>query len=156
MYQLLEDRLGVRWFTPTAEYVPQTNHILLPALNETHTPDFEYREAYWASALRNPDFAARLRLNGPQYGLKEKHGGPAVVYYPFVHSLDLLIPQSLFAEHPEYFPLINGKRVNGYVERCLTNPEVLTLAIANVRKWITAHPNEIGRESCRERVSECV
>ena len=39
---------------------------------------------------------------------------------PFVHSFDLLVPKELFKDHPEYFPLIDGQRKDGYVQRCLT------------------------------------
>ena len=42
--------------------------------------------------MHNPDFAARHRVNGPNCNLAEKHGGAAVVYFPFVHSLDHLGP----------------------------------------------------------------
>lgn len=140
VYAMLEDRLGVRWFTPEVETVPRTNRIVLAALNETHVPALEYREVFWTEMMRNADFAARHRLNGEHYGLLEKHGGRAVVYFPFVHSFDNLIPRELFKDHPEYFPLIDGKRVDGYVQRCLSNPEVIKLAIANVRKWIREHP----------------
>ncbi|MBU6402589.1 MAG: DUF4838 domain-containing protein, partial [Verrucomicrobia bacterium] len=140
VYELLEEKLGVRWFTPEVEYVPPRSPLRVPALDETRIPTLEYREDFWTEALRDVDFAARHRLNGNHYRLDAKHGGRAVVYYPFVHSLDLLVPRSLYAEHPEYFPLINGKRVNGYVQRCLSNPEVLKIAIANVRRWIQDHP----------------
>jgi hypothetical protein len=140
VYTLLEDQLGVRWFTPEIETVPQTSRILLAAINQTHVPALEYREVFWTEMMRNADFAARHRLNGEHYGLTEKHGGRAVVYFPFVHSFDSLIPRDLFKEHPEYFPFINGKRVDGYVQRCLSNPEVVKLAIATVRQWIREHP----------------
>ncbi len=140
VYELLEQKLGVRWFTPEVESVPRTNHILLPALDQTNVPALEYREVFWTEMMRNADFAARHRLNGNHYALTEKHGGRAVVYFPFVHSLDSLIPADLYKEHPEYFPLINGQRKNGYVQRCLSNPDVVKLAIANVRKWIKENP----------------
>ena len=140
VYAFLEDKLGVRWFTPEVELVPQTNRVVLAALNETHLPALEYREVFWTEMMRNGDFAAKHRLNGEHYGLTEKHGGRAVVYFPFVHSLDTLIPRELYKEHPEYFPLIKGKRVDGYVQRCLSNPEVLKLATATVRQWIKDHP----------------
>jgi hypothetical protein len=64
-----------------------------------------------------------------------------VVYFPFVHSLDTLIPRELYNDHPEYFPLIKGKRVNGYVQRCLSNPDVIKMAKARVREWIKEHPD---------------
>ncbi|HZV35577.1 MAG TPA: DUF4838 domain-containing protein [Verrucomicrobiae bacterium] len=141
VYELLEQILGVRWFTPELETVPQTSRLLLPMLNETHVPALEYREVYWTEMLRDADFAARHRLNGDHYRLTEKHGGRAAVYFPFVHSMDNLIPRELYARHPEYFPLINGRRVDGYVQRCLSNPDVLKLAIMNVRRWIKEHPD---------------
>src|SRR5258707_1079197 len=35
VHAFLEEKLGVRWFTPELEVVPKTNRIVLPALNET-------------------------------------------------------------------------------------------------------------------------
>jgi hypothetical protein len=141
VYELLEQHLGVRWFTPDLEVVPHKNRISLVALNETKIPALEYREVFWSEMMHNPDFGARHRVNGPNCNLTEKHGGPAVVYFPFVHSLDNLIPQDLYQEHPEYFPLIKGERVKGYVQRCLSNPDVLKMAIHRVRQWIKEHPD---------------
>src|SRR6267143_2077734 len=36
---------------------------------------------------------------------------------------------------------LNGKRVDGYVQRCLSNPDVLRLALERVRQWIKEHPD---------------
>ena len=141
VYALLEEKLGVRWFTPELEVVPQTNRLVLPSLNETQVPALDYREVYWTEMMRDADFAARHRLNGNSYKLTEKHGGRAAVYFPFVHSMDSLVPRELFNEHPEYFPFINGKRVDGYVQRCLSNPDVLKMATDRVRQWLTEHPD---------------
>ncbi|HWI56655.1 MAG TPA: DUF4838 domain-containing protein, partial [Bacillota bacterium] len=140
VYTLLEEQFGVRWFTPELEVVPQTNRLLLPSLNQTRIPALEYREVFWTEMMRNADFAARHRLNGNHYQLTAKHGGRGAVYFPFVHSFDSLVPPDLYKEHPEYFPLINGKRANGYVQRCLSNPDVLKLSMARVRQWIKEHP----------------
>jgi hypothetical protein len=140
VYGLLEDKLGVRWFAPKVESVPQCSTLTIPALNETHVPALEYREVYWSEMLHDADFAARHRQNGNSYGLTEKHGGRAVVYFPFVHSLDMLVPPTLFKDHPEYFPLIGGQRKSGYVQRCLANPEVVQMATDRVRGWLREHP----------------
>jgi hypothetical protein len=140
VYTLLEEQFGVRWFTPEMETVPRASRVSLTALNETRVPVLEYREVFWTEMMRDADFAARHRLNGDHYALKEKHGGRFAVYFPFVHSFDLLIPPQLYGEHPEYFPQIDGKRANGYVQRCLSNPEVVKLAKARVREWIKEHP----------------
>ena len=140
VYTLLEEKLGVRWFTPEFEVVPKRSRVRLPKLDETQIPALEYREVYWTEMMRDADFAARHRLNGNHYRLAEKHGGRAAVYYPFVHSFDMLVPRELYQEHPEYFPLIDGQRKDGYVQRCLSNPDVLKIAIDRVRQWLKEHP----------------
>jgi hypothetical protein len=137
---LLEEKLGVRWFTPELETVPKLERVRLPKLNETKIPVLENRDVFWRQFMRNADFAARHRVNGQHYGLTEKHGGAFTVYHPFVHSFDGLVPQDLFKEHPEYFPLIDDKRKGGYVQRCLSNPDVLRISIERVRQWIKEHP----------------
>lgn len=140
VYGLLEEKLGVRWFAPKVEAVPRRERLTVPTLDETHVPALEYREVYWSELIHDPDLAARHRLNGNSYGLTDRHGGRAVVYFPFVHSLDALVPPELFGQHPEYFPLIGGQRKNGYVQRCLSNPDVVRISIERVRGWLKDHP----------------
>jgi hypothetical protein len=140
-YAVLEEELGVRWWTPEAEFVPKLERVTCPVLDEVQIPAFEYREVFWTELLnKNADFAARQRCNGAQTELTEKHGGRPVIYYPFCHSLDALIPRELYKGHPDYFPLVAGKRLDGYTQRCLSHPDVIKLAKANVRKWIAEHP----------------
>src|SRR6266850_7888702 len=103
VYTLLEEKLGVRWFTPGLETVPRVDRVKLPKLNETKVPALENRDVFWHELMGNPDFAARHRVNGQHYGLTGKHGGAFTVYHPFVHSFDALVPQELFKDHPEYF-----------------------------------------------------
>ncbi len=140
VYTLLEEKLGVRWFTPELEVVPKVVRVKLPKMNETKIPALENRDVFWSEVMNNADFAARHRVNGQHYGLTAKHGGAFTVYHPFVHSFDGLVPPELFSEHPEYFPFIDGKRKNGYVQRCLSNPDVVKLSIECVRQWIKEHP----------------
>ncbi len=140
VYAVLEEKLGVRWYAPDFEVTPQTNHLELEAPDETQVPPLENREVFWSEMMHNADFAARHRLNGNSYPLTEKHGGRFAVYFPFVHSLENLIPQDLYKDHPEYFPLVRGERKKGYVQRCLSNPDVVKLAKARVRQWIKEHP----------------
>ena len=140
VYTLLEEKFGVRWFTPQLESVPKLARVTLPKLNETKVPALENRDVFWSAVMHNPDFAARHRVNGQHYGLTEKHGGAFTVYHPFVHSFDGLVPPELCKEHPEYLPLIKGERKSGYVQRCLSNPDVLRISIERVRQWIKEHP----------------
>ena len=140
VHTFLEERMGVRWWTPELEYVPRRQRIDLPALAGMRVPALEDREGFWTEAMRDADFASRHRLNGDHCHLEARHGGAAVSYFPFVHSLDALVPPDLFQEHPDYFPLINGQRKGGYVQRCLTHPDVLRLSIERVRQWMREHP----------------
>jgi len=63
---------------------------------------------------------------------------------------------ALFKEHPEYFPESKGKRISGYVQRCLSNPDVLKPAIAGVRRWIKEHPEaNIISVSPNDTINNC-
>jgi hypothetical protein len=134
----LLEKLGVRWFTPKVTLIPHRPTVVLPALDERQVPDFEYREPYIYEAF-DKNWAARLRTNGTAAALDESTGGK-IIYDHFVHTFDSLIPPSQFSTHPEYFPLIDGKRTGGYVQRCLSNPDVLDLTIQGVQKWIAQNP----------------
>src|SRR5262249_48277631 len=60
----------------------------------------------------------------------------------FVHTFnDLLPPKQYFDAHPEYYSLVNGKRMKGTYQLCLTNPDVLQIAIEKVKEWIRRSPN---------------
>jgi len=59
VYALLEDKLGVRWFTPEFEVVPKRPRVRLPKLNETQIPALEYREVYWTEMNRTPTSPAQ-------------------------------------------------------------------------------------------------
>ena len=133
------EALGVRWFTPKVTLLPRETPLILPVFEETQAPAFEYREVFFTEAQER-DWAARLRLNGAHIDLDEDSGGK-ITYHPFVHTLEELVPRTLYPTHPEYFPLVGGKRMDGdLVQRCLTHPEVLRLSIEGVRAWIREHP----------------
>jgi hypothetical protein len=64
-----------------------------------------------------------------------------VSYGRFVHTFDELIPpDKYFDAHPEYFSMIKGKRMKGYFQLCLTNPDVLKITIEKVEEWIKENP----------------
>jgi hypothetical protein len=133
------DRLGCRWFTREVSRIPKTPTIRLGALDEVHTPAFEYREPFFTEAF-DKDWAARNRINGASMQLDESTGGK-VTYYPFVHSFNQMIPpEKYFRFHPEWFSLIDGARRADHSQLCLTNPELLRESVKNVLEWIRAHP----------------
>ena len=140
VYALLEEQWGCRWFTSKVSRIPKHEHLTLASLDATYVPPLEYREPYYTDAF-DGDWAARNRMNSTKARLDAKHGGQ-IIYQGFVHTMDDLVPPPLYKDHPEYFPLVKGKRLDGkdYVQRCLTNPDVLRIATEKVREWLRAHP----------------
>jgi hypothetical protein len=104
-----------------------------------HKPAFEYREPFFREAT-DKDWAARNRVNGSSMALDQSTGGK-FIYFPFVHTFySILPPQKYFADHPEYYALVDGKRRSERAQLCLTNPNVLALTIQTVLEWIEEHP----------------
>ncbi len=140
VYELLES-LGVRWYRPDpwGEHVPQLDRIQLPVGRQTYRPAYKYRYGingyrWWKDETMEQRARARLwatrnRQNanmwtGPEYG----------GYYQvnFAHNYMYFIPpERYFAAHPEYFALMDGKRVGKRgaeaTQLCLSNPEVQRL-----------------------------
>lgn len=141
VYELL-DRLGVRWFTAEVTRVPRLRNIALENFRIRQEPAFEYREPFFTEAF-DRDWAARNRTNGNHARLDASTGGK-IGYYPFVHSFEKLVPpEKYFAEHPEYFSLIDGERRAERSQLCLTNEAVLGIATEEVERWIAQHPEAV-------------
>ncbi len=138
VYTFLE-KLGCRWFTAEVSRIPRLATLRVDPIDEIERPAFEYREPFFTEAF-DADWAARNKVNGNAMRLDERRGGK-VSYYPFVHSFYQLIPpEEYFAEHPEYFSLIDGKRRHERGQLCLSNPEVVKLGTRRLLRWIEEHP----------------
>lgn len=139
VYTFLEKVLGCRWYTPSVSYIPKKPTVILPTLDITETPSFEYREPFYSGA-HDADWAARNKCNGNSTTLDDARGGK-VIYGRFVHTFaELIPPGKYFKDHPEYFSMVDGKRQDGYAQICMTNPEVLKIATEVVMKWIEDNP----------------
>ena len=140
-YELLE-RLGCRWFTNEVSRIPTVKKLVVPLLDVRIIPPLEYREAFVYEAFSG-DWAARNRMNRNGDGsLSERHGG-AVKWVPgyFVHTFAALVPPDrYFASHPEYFSLVNGKRLKDRSQLCCTNDDVVEIVTRGVLKALGEHP----------------
>ena len=133
------DKLGFRWYTNRKTWLPQDRRLPIPYFNENVTPLFMYRCALITEA-RDPDWAVRNRIHaGLDSDLDDAHGHS--VRIRGVHTLHEFIPDSLYRENPEYFPMIGGRRVTGAVQRCLSNPEVVEVAAKNMIALMKRRPN---------------
>ncbi len=147
VYTFLEDYLGCRWFHPEVSRIPKRRLVEIGEINETQTPIIASRDMHYFVG-EDADWAARNKINGHHaHGLTEKHGGRIRFASPMYHTFYRLMPggvhqgvQEYFKEHPEYYSEVNGKRVGEYAQLCLTNPEVLRIAIETVKRWIREQP----------------
>ena len=139
VYRLLQERCGVRWWTPWATLIPKNRRLVIPKINQREKPAFESRDPFWFHAF-DAQWAAHNFSNGQSTRLDESYGGK-LRYRGFVHTFYELVTPSLFGEHPEWFSLINGKRTTQYAQLCTTNPELRDYVVARVRDWLKENPN---------------
>ena len=140
-YAFLEDYLGCRWFGTTTSCIPKTDRVTFPDLDVKQEPKIFYREVFYTEAL-DGDWAAKHKLNGQYHRVAEKHGGKIMYSKRFVHTFEKLIPPEEYGEkHPEYFSLIDGKRMLKEAQLCLTNPDVYEIALTRLRQWIEDEPD---------------
>lgn len=136
----LADHLGCRWYTRDVVKTPEQSTITLSKIEDQQKPTFVYREA-WYNEAYNSEWALHNRLNPSIQPIPDSLGG-SYITYPFAHTAMLMVPsEKYFATHPEYFAEVDGKRLPGkHIQLCLTNPEVVKIATAQVFTWIKEHP----------------
>ncbi|MCL2099107.1 MAG: DUF4838 domain-containing protein [Oscillospiraceae bacterium] len=142
VYSFLEDYIGIKFISYDYDYIPSLDKIELPEkINDTQIPPFEYRDVYYREFIGNPDFSAKRKCNGAHTALSKKHGG-RFNYAGFVHTFNAIVPpEKYFAEHPEYFSLFEGRRISEYTQLCLSNPDVLRIAIEYVKDILAENPD---------------
>ncbi|MGC9319087.1 MAG: DUF4838 domain-containing protein [Armatimonadota bacterium] len=140
VYWLLE-QLGVRWFIPTelGENVPEMATVAIPQMHRRVEPRFPCRRNHGIDrSIRGEGEKWRRRIRITSHDLN-------VPFNRYSHNLSRIVRVSEHAaEHPEYFPLINGTRripTQGHGwQPCTTNPEVVQLAIEAAHRWWQQHP----------------
>ena len=156
VYALLEE-MGCRFFTPECEKIPCVPDLPLPQADIAQRPTLEYRWHNYRDMAQYPRFAVKSRLNGT--ALPAEYGGGAP-YAWFVHSFerDIIGPEEYFDAHPEYFALVNGERLRDFGQLCLTNPDVLEIAVEKVRAALRKRPEcriiSVSQNDC-ENYCEC-
>lgn len=143
-YELLE-QLGVRWFIPgdIGTVILKTSDLSVPDQLTVQVPSFNGR---WEGGFAKRSAAGKL------WEQRLRMGGP---YFPAAHGVHLPREGYSFAEHPEYYALIDGERKKRQL--CVSNPQVVKGAIETTRQyfrnnpdspWIGMGPND-GRGFCQ-------
>ncbi len=134
VFIFLENYLGCKWYTPAVEKIPQVKIISIHTpLNFTYTPAITTRTVHSRLFYDNPDFADKLKVTHNAF--------PGYVPAARVHTFHRFVPEKVyFKTHPEYFALINGKRVA--TQLCLTNSNnVLKIVTDSVKAYFNRYPN---------------
>ena len=95
---LLQHEAGVRWYAPgtTGEVIPRRTEWSLAELNLRREPAYVSREIYGRDTGEGTDWA---RHNGLRSRLE------------FNHALGRVFSPEIIATHPEWAPLISGRRI---------------------------------------------
>ena len=140
IYTFLIDCAGVRWFAPGELYevIPSKPDLELPRIDLAKNPDFSYRVYSGVLGEAGAAWLRRSRIDFNTAGLP---------YYGFGHSLSHIIRPSLYGkDHPEYFPLVNGKRLITDTDDlsgpqpCFTNPDVIRIAANAADEFFKKNP----------------
>lgn len=123
----LEDVCQVRWFLPgpQGELVPATKNIHVPRnLDRVVRTAFAYsdgRSVYDVNTLDEPGKSLAAQANNYRKTVKAAPGGHS--YYHAVPT------EKYFQDHPEYFALIDGKRIGKGNHLCSSHPDVKRLLV---------------------------
>ena len=139
VYTFLEDQVGCRWWSSKASTIPHRPTLRVDNLDIRFVPKLEYREPFWFDAF-DGDWAVRNKANGFRPSLDARRGGQHV-YQGFVHTFyELVPPGKYFADHPDWFSEIDGKRVTERAQLCLTNEAMRKELVKNLKTALRKNP----------------
>lgn len=142
---LLEKYAGCKYLSPTYKVVPSSASLTFPVTKITDQP-------------KNDRRIINLYFNEDQE-YRDWHQLQTIeTFYPenyFVHTFHRLIPwETYFADEPDLFALVNGKRVIDQL--CLSNPKTAEMVIDQLSKQMKQEPNKtIWSVSQNDNFSYC-
>ena len=137
----LENELGCRWYTPSVTVAPQKEEFTFERLNHTEKPGVRVRNDFYFEAF-DPIWAARNKMNGTlSFDTIHPQPGGTENYWSVHTFYRFMPPEEFYNDHPEYYSLIDGKRVYDRAQLCLTNPDVLKIVTERLKKTIRENPD---------------
>jgi len=144
VHSFIEDNLGVRWFAPGDdwEYVPQLQDkstFTVEVKSVVKEPDTSPR--FWSSHKYGPEW------NSWNFHNKIISAEKTAPWRGFQNYIYKIFPPEKYAKtHPEYYPLINGKRVipqkgDVYWWPCIGNKDVQRITAEYIHQFFVEHPN---------------
>ena len=165
VYAFLRERLGARWYWPgeSGEFLPALSRYDVTAREKTWRPFFNTREMSVCSVRRHrhPDterWFPRVFLN---CGINSPEIREEIDYVRRVSGHCISLPfdmkerEKVFAEHPEWFSLLNGKRdIKGYAG-CWSNEGFYSYVVSNLVKRIRANRAVLANFFVADIVPRC-
>jgi len=135
VYSFLEDTVGCRWWTASEGHTPDAPTLSIPELDTVYAPKIKCREAFYRGAFDGV-YAARSKCNGHFERVPPEYGGHYNIL-GWCHTFNqLLPPEKYFEDHPEWYSLIDGRRVHEGAQLCLTNEEMRKELTAQALEWV--------------------
>jgi hypothetical protein len=133
IYEFLERYVGVRWLMPGpyGEDIPHSSTITVSTHEIRQEPAYKWR---CVSGDIGSTWSRRNRNNSE--------------IIPSYHNLNVLFPPSKYAQsHPEFFPILNGKRyippadADGNWQPCFSADGIVEEASKNIKEYFRTHPD---------------
>ncbi len=139
VYALLEEDLGCRWYAPTMSTIPHRATLKFRPVPRVYRPVLDLRRDPYYADVWDVDWSLRNKTYQSIAAVPTEWGGSPITAGGSVHTFwGLVPPGQYFAEHPEYFAEVNGKRQKSQL--CMTHPEVLRIVKQKVRANLKAYP----------------
>ncbi|MCG8308733.1 MAG: DUF4838 domain-containing protein [Cytophagales bacterium] len=139
VYNFLEKYLDCRKYTSKISVIPARFNIAVNNINDKEIPVFQFREVLYRDAY-NPEYMEWHGLdNHGSYNQKGDWG-------LWCHTTHRLVPpQDYCASHPEYYSMINGKRLCSAEEHnvgdiCFSSEGALDVAYKNLMELMDEKP----------------
>jgi Domain of unknown function (DUF4838) len=145
VYTFIEKHLGVRWFMPggNGEYYTPKSNITVEDSVLIENPDFRWR--------RIPYLTKDRKLHGKivnQWLLRQKINKQAyqmsLIHY---HIWQRIFTNDVYKKHPEYFSMLNGKRMVPIGDRykiCTSNPGAIKFHAQAAIKFFDKNSSKKG------------
>jgi len=138
VYTFLENYLGVRWLFPgdLGRDVPVKSTFTLPDIDHTEAPSFIWRDFPYLQNTRAVSAWRDQQKLGFSYRLN------------FNHNWIETVPPEMYKDHPDWFAMINGKRVapptsgphTRHYKLETTNPELIKFFAEKAIAFLKADP----------------
>lgn len=164
-YAFLRDVLGARWYWPgeTGEFLPRLERVVVPKWSKAYRPAFPLREMSVCGipGHRHPPterWFARQFLNSGinSEAVQEDLGFVRITAGHYVSlPSDGSERDRLFAEHPDWFSLLNGRRDAKGLAGCWSSEGFFGFTVTNLVKLIRSRRADIANMFVADIMPRC-